>query len=115
MVVGGAALDPRLREIDFGQLEGRTWGECDAATQEALIAFDGFAAPSGESSAQVRDRALGFVNELGVGSHLVFTHGGLIRILLGLRGISVSPLPGSVTLWAWRPCTMATTTDSTGQ
>jgi probable phosphoglycerate mutase len=114
LVVGGATLDPRLRELDFGQLEGKTWGECDAATQQALIAFDGFAAPSGESSAQVRNRALGFVTDLGMGSHLVFTHGGLIRTLFSLRGISVSPPPGSVTRWAGRPCTLAAMTDSTG-
>jgi 2,3-bisphosphoglycerate-dependent phosphoglycerate mutase len=115
LVVGGATLDPRLRELDFGRLEGKTWDECDAATQQALVGIEGFAAPDGESTAQIRDRALGFVTELGMGSHLVFTHGGLIRALFGLRGISVSPPPGSVTRWAGRPCTLAAMTDSTAR
>lgn len=89
-------LDHRLRELDFGTLEGRTWAELSRRTREALIDFDAFIAPDGESAATMRARVLEFVDALPAGDHLVFTHGGVIR-LLSRQGIERIAKPGEVT------------------
>lgn len=85
--LGQVRVDPRLRELDFGDLEGLTWGQCDVATREALVAFDGFIAPNGESVAALGARVDAFFQDLflegrGKGEHVVVTHGGVIRLLL---------------------------------
>ena len=89
------ALDHRLRELDFGTLEGRTWAELSRRTREALIDFDAFTAPDGESVATMRDRVLEFVHALPAGDHLLFTHGGVIR-LISREGIEQVAKPGQV-------------------
>jgi probable phosphoglycerate mutase len=81
LAVGAAQPDPRLRELDFGELEGRTWDETPPAVQRSMMEFDGFTAPGGESVREMRTRVLDFVASLPPGSHLVFTHGGVIRLL----------------------------------
>jgi 2,3-bisphosphoglycerate-dependent phosphoglycerate mutase len=93
LAVGGAAADPRLRELHFGELEGKRWEDCTADMRAALLAFDGFRAPDGESVGELRRRVLAFVNALADGDHLAFTHGGVIRVLLreGGRDEEVPP------------------------
>ena len=86
-----AEADPRLRELDFGRLEGRTWDELDEQTQRSMFAFDDYAAPGGESTATMRERVRSFVDALPAGTHLVVTHGGVIRIVQGLEGILDAP------------------------
>ena len=54
--------------------------------RDEMIAFDGFAAPGGESHKQLEDRVITFLGELADGIHLVFTHGGVIRMLRRLCG-----------------------------
>ena len=98
---GEARPDVRLREIDFGDLEGKTWDECDEETQEALMRFEGFTAPGGESVETLRERVLGFLADLGPGNHLIFTHGGVIRLLQALRGSGRSPRPGEMVVLDW--------------
>jgi probable phosphoglycerate mutase len=96
-LAGSSAVpDRRLREIDFGDLEGLTWAECPAPVQEALVAFERFEAPGGESVTHLRDRALEFIDGLSPGNHLVFTHGGVIRVLS--RGVDgdVNVPPGGL-------------------
>ncbi len=88
--------DERLREIDFGELEGRTWDECPHEAREALLAFDDFEAPGGETVAQLRRRVHEFAAGLGEGDHLVFTHGGVIRLLLREAGGDASIAPGGL-------------------
>lgn len=78
---GTATADPRLREISFGDLEGAAWDSLEPRYQEALMRFEGFEPPGGESFAEVRARVLGFVAELRPGRHLLFTHGGVVRLL----------------------------------
>lgn len=82
LAAGGAVPDPRLRELDFGALEGKRWADIPEAAQRALLAFDGFEAPGGESVADLAVRIHRFVEGLLDGDHLVFTHGGVIRLLL---------------------------------
>lgn len=90
------AVDVRLRELDFGDLEGRTWAECSVEVQESLRDFDMFQAPNGESVAQLSVRVRKALGELGSGRHLVVTHGGVIRTLLGHLSATRHPEPGSI-------------------
>jgi 2,3-bisphosphoglycerate-dependent phosphoglycerate mutase len=78
---GEPRQDRRLREIHFGALEGRFWPELEAATLEALHVFERFAAPDGETFADLRARVHEFVDGLGPGRHVLFTHGGVVRLL----------------------------------
>ncbi len=76
--------DARLREIHFGDLEGRTFVEMDDEWRERLRSFADFVAPGGESAAQLRWRAEAFVAGLAPGRHLIFSHGGWIRSLMAV-------------------------------
>lgn len=98
---GEARRDGRLREIDFGDLEGKRWGDCDEETQAALMRFEGFKAPGGESVGTLRERVLGFLAELAPGNQLVFTHGGVIRLLQALSGSGHPPRPGELVVLDW--------------
>jgi 2,3-bisphosphoglycerate-dependent phosphoglycerate mutase len=86
LAVGGARADERLRELDFGELEGRTWDQCSPEVQAELVSFDCFEARGGESVFELRSRIFAFTDTLSDGKHLVFTHGGVIRVLLRLMG-----------------------------
>jgi probable phosphoglycerate mutase len=79
-------LDMRLRELDLGSLDGMTFDDCAAEVQAGLIAFDGFHAPGGESVTSLEQRVNAFFAELDPGTHLVVTHGGVIRLLLRAEG-----------------------------
>jgi probable phosphoglycerate mutase len=93
---GTATVDPRLRELDFGELEGRIWDELDESMRQELIAFESFSAPGGESVDLLRARVARFVGDLSPGDHLVFTHGGVIRSLLRAHGGDRRVEPGSL-------------------
>jgi 2,3-bisphosphoglycerate-dependent phosphoglycerate mutase len=88
--------DARLREIDFGEVEGRSWEDLDPQTQEAIANFESFAPADGESVVQLRARLASFVGDLTSGNHLVFTHGGVIRAFALDAGMDLRPAPGSV-------------------
>jgi len=79
---GGAATpDPRIREMCFGTLEGCLFAELEPAQATALLAFREYAAPGGETMAELRARLTDFATSLHPGRYLVFTHGGVIRCL----------------------------------
>jgi probable phosphoglycerate mutase len=101
LVAGQAKTDSRLREIDFGELEGRCWVDCDRSTRDALVRFDGFVAPGGESVSRLEERVGEFISGLGPGEHLLFTHGGVIRLLTGRAGPVSYPAPGELTIIEW--------------
>jgi probable phosphoglycerate mutase len=86
IVAGEPTTDPRLRELDFGDLEGSTWSELTGPVRSALLGFDGFEAPGGETAAALATRVATFVDELGPGDHVVVTHGGVIRSLVRRLG-----------------------------
>ena len=96
LAAGDAVTDRRLREIDFGALEGLTWAECPARVREALVAFEGFEAPGGESVGDLRARVLDFAGGLSHGDHLVVTHGGVIRVLSRAAGRDAQVEPGNL-------------------
>lgn len=96
IAVGEPVLDPRLRELDFGALEGRRWEEIPDEARGALAAFEGFDAPEGESLAGLGSRVLRFLQALPDGKHLVFTHGGVLRLCLRETGADRQVLPGEI-------------------
>lgn len=75
-------FDERLREMNFGQWEGRDW---DAIPRDELDAWAAdvvdFAPPGGESARQVLARSLQFLADLSVPEAVLVTHAGVIRVL----------------------------------
>jgi len=78
---GDARPDRRLREMSFGSLEGAAYETLEERWQQALARFEGFEPPGGERFEDLRERVLAFVDSLPPGRHLVFTHGGVVRLL----------------------------------
>ena len=78
---GEPRQDERLREMSFGTLEGKPWETLDTGLQEGLARFEGFVAPEGETFEDLRSRVLSFVDGLLPGRHVLFTHGGVVRLL----------------------------------
>jgi broad specificity phosphatase PhoE len=78
-------VDERLREIDFGELEGRRYEEIEAAYPELYRAWmetpTTVRFPGGESFDDLQARALEAFDEIRVrhACALVVTHGGVIR------------------------------------
>lgn len=94
-----ADADWRLREIDFGRLEGLTWDEVPDPVRDALVAFDGFVAPGGESTSDFVARVVDALDEFTEGAHMVITHGGVIRAVLRQCGESAA-FPGHATVYS---------------
>jgi probable phosphoglycerate mutase len=93
---GEPRTDRRLRECHFGALEGCTYEEADTAYREVFHEFRGFQAPDGESHDELRQRVLDFVDSLEPGRHLLFVHGGVIRVLTQDLGVDRFIPTGSV-------------------
>jgi len=87
----GIPADARLREINFGDLEGKIFLEVSEQWQQKLRSFSDFAAPGGESTADLRRRAEDFLAGLTSGRHLLFSHGGWIRVLMTACGCDRFP------------------------
>jgi probable phosphoglycerate mutase len=98
---GEPSLDPRLRELDFGDLEGRFFGALNAALADAILRFHDLALPGGESLDQMATRILAFVDGLTPGRHLVFTHGGVVRLLTRDLGVDRFLPTGSLVVVDW--------------
>ena len=94
-------VDSRLLEIDFGAHEGEPWDSTDFRIREAFAEFDRFQAPGGESMETVKERVTGFLDGLGDGTHLVFTHGGVIRMIARACAADFFPRPGEIIVVDW--------------
>ena len=94
-------MDARLREINFGQLDGLGWDDLNEAYRASLLAFDGFEAPGGESLVVFEQRLMAFIDDLTPGRHLIFTHGGVIRALCRRFGYMAFAPPASLTIVDW--------------
>lgn len=92
-------LDPRLAERDFGNWEGQTWAQIQAADRDAMRKLlddpEHFAPPNGETLFAVRDRMGEWFRSLPNEDVVVaVTHGGPIGALLGsLQGKPPSDWP----------------------
>lgn len=98
---GEAPVDPRLREVSFGALEGHPWETLPAEHKDGLYRFVEFSFPGGETHAELASRVLGFVDELPAGRHLIFSHGGVVRLLAREVGVDAFPPTGTVTVVDW--------------
>ncbi|MBN2718051.1 MAG: histidine phosphatase family protein [Deltaproteobacteria bacterium] len=87
LAYGVATVDTRIREMHFGDMEDQYWEQADPTLTSALLAFESFHPPGGESLNQFRDRIMHFIGDLSSGRHLIFTHGGVIRMLCMEFGI----------------------------
>ncbi len=98
---GEPRTDQRLRECHFGALEGCSYEEADSTYGEVFHEFRGFQAPDGESHDVFRDRVFEFVNSLEPGRHLLFVHGGVIRVLTQDLGVDRFVPTGSLLGLDW--------------
>ena len=99
---GEVPSDRRLREISFGSLEGLSFDAIDLPLAKQLLEFREFAAPDGESIEQVRSRAHEFVAQLEPGRHLLFVHGGIIRLFSQDLGVDRFVPTGTVVGIDWQ-------------
>ncbi len=98
---GEPVPDRRLRELNFGDLEGLPFAEVDEAAREAVLAFREFAAPGGESLEDLERRLASFLADLPPGRHLLFVHGGVIRALTRRLGLDRFVPTGTLVAVDW--------------
>lgn len=96
-----AGVDKRLREVHFGEMEGKTYFEVGEEMRLRLRSFADFEAPGGESTIQVRERVHAFLADLAPGKHLVFCHGGWIRCVLAECGTDRFPDKAEICRVKW--------------
>ena len=101
LAYGRARREPRLREINFGALEGHAWAALDPAVRRSFAEFNGFHPAGGETLEQVRARVHAFLAGLPNGRHLIFTHGGVIRLLTRQCGHDTFVPTGTVVAVDW--------------
>jgi len=73
--------------LAWGKAVGRPFDEVDAADATVFLGFRDFDLVDGDSHGSFLQRIEGFVNELAPGRHLLFVHGGVIRILTQDLGV----------------------------
>ena len=107
---GKPVMDERLREIDFGRWEMKSFAEIAGAEPELIAGwteYTHFVFPEGEAVAAFCVRAAAVLADLRASGHrevAVVTHGGIIRTLICLAlGLS----PKQYLLFDARPGTMA--------
>lgn len=101
LAFGEPTQDAALRELDFGDLQGLSWQDLSSQIRDKMIAFDEFVAPGGESHQQMEDRVVRFLGDLAEGSHLIFAHGGVIRMLRRMCGDDRFPGSCELTRLDW--------------
>jgi probable phosphoglycerate mutase len=112
---GEPRQDARLREMSFGGLEGQAWEALSASERDALARFSGFTAPGGESFEALRARVLSLVDSLGPGRHLLFTHGGVVRLLSREAGEDSFVPTGTLLVVDWEARRILSRTDGAGE
>jgi probable phosphoglycerate mutase len=98
---GEPTVDERLREVNFGELEGRGYDDVDQAMTDVFMRFRDFRIPGGETHADLRRRVHGFADELPSGRHLLFVHGGVIRVLTQDVGLDRFVPTGTLVVVDW--------------
>jgi probable phosphoglycerate mutase len=98
---GEPTPDRRLRECNFGSLEGCTYAEADGVYGAVFRTFRDFQAPDGESHDQLRERIHAFLDGLPPGRHLLVVHGGVIRVITQDLGLDRFVATGSLVVVDW--------------
>ena len=112
---GAARKDPRLREMSFGSLEGLPWETLEERWQQALVRFEAFEPPGGETFEDLRARVISFVESLPGGRHLVFTHGGVLRLLSREVGVDLFVPTGTLLVVDWDARRLVSRRDGEGE
>ena len=90
--------EPRLRELHFGDWEGRTWPEVEAQDPTGYWAFmeawETCPTPGGESYHALQARVASWFEQAN-GDEIVVAHHGSLRALAGLCGVS------DAMAWTW--------------
>jgi probable phosphoglycerate mutase len=107
--------DRRLREMSFGQLEGVPWDTLEPRWQQAMVRFSGFEPPGGETFEALRRRVLAFIDALPPGRHLLFTHGGVVRLLSREVGEDVFVPTGTLLVVDWEARKLVFRRDGEGE
>jgi Fructose-2,6-bisphosphatase len=98
-------VDPRLREITFGEWEGLTWKEVRARDPELARIRDmdkwGTVSPGGESYAMLADRVRPLFEELKRDTVIV-SHGGVARATLAVLGYVAPHDAPIIDIWQGR-------------
>lgn len=85
--LGAPTLDERLKEIHFGDWEGRSFESIGSAIDDWAADPLGFRAPGGESAREMTARVLHWLSELqesaAAGPVVVVAHGGPLRVIAG--------------------------------
>ena len=80
-------LDDRLKELTFGNWEGKTWAELRSIDRNMVKARSSdkwaYVPPRGESYAMLRDRIAGWLKSVNQ-DLVIVSHGGVARVLLAL-------------------------------
>lgn len=74
--------DQRLRELDFGPLEGQNWMNMPEQHQQDVLDFCEHCTRGGEKISAFEERVFSFLDHLPPGRHLLFVHAGVIRAAL---------------------------------
>jgi probable phosphoglycerate mutase len=96
-----ATADERLRELNFGDFEGRPFTEIGDLLDQVGHRFRGFAIPGGETREGFQERIEDFLDGLAPGRHLLFVHGGVIRAVTQDFGMDRFVVTGSVVGVDW--------------
>ena len=111
---GEPATDRRLRELNFGELEGADYMTMDEDERTRLMRFEGYCSPGGESFDDLRARVLAFIEELPPGRHAVFTHGGVVRLLAREVGEDRFVPTGTLVVVNWEDRTLLSIREGEG-
>lgn len=98
---GEPVVDERLRELDFGDLESQIWMEMDQEARDAVLEFSEHCAPGGELISTFEARVFDYLGTLKPGRHLLFVHGGVVRLVLRRVGADRFVPPTSLAIVDW--------------
>ena len=75
-------IDVRLREMSYGEWEGRAWGDVPRAeVDEWMAAWQTRSPPWGETVAAFEARVAAWWDDLGPGAHFLMAHAGVVHCL----------------------------------
>jgi broad specificity phosphatase PhoE len=98
-------LDPRLKELAFGDWEGLTWGEVETKYPGAQESRDvdkwSFTPPGGESYAALAGRVKSWLDERD-GDVFVVSHGGVARAFIALLTDVTPSAAANAEIWQGR-------------
>lgn len=81
--LGDPIVDSRLREMDFGEWEGKDFGSISDEIAEWALDVFGFRPPGGESAREMADRVRAFLRAHGKSRpSLIVAHAGPIRAII---------------------------------